>query len=159
MRKLRQQADRVPYIQRPEEMVGVIRFFVQARESAYDLLLELAASSNPKVAGTALAALGETRDERLAPYVAALQLRAQGGIKLQYELARCRVKLGDWDEIPLLISGLRDDDLWSRALCAKALRDATHLSHGFQPGGDESEREVAAQAWEAWLAAHKADVY
>jgi hypothetical protein len=158
-RKLRQQADRVPYIQRTEEMLAVIRFFVQARESAYDLLLEMAATSNPKVAGTALAALGETRDERLAPHVAALELRAEGGRQLQYERARCLVKLGDWSEMPLLVSGLRDDELWFRALCAKALRDATHLSQGFQPDGDEVEREAAAQAWEAWLVAREANVY
>jgi len=159
MRKLRQQADRVPYIQRTEEMMEVIRFFVQARESAYDLLLELAATSNPKVAGTALAALGETRDERLAPYVAALELRAEGGLQLQYERARCLVKLGDWGEMPLLVSGLRDDELWFRALCAKALRDATHLSQGYQPDADEVEREAAVQAWEAWLVAREADIY
>jgi HEAT repeat protein len=158
-RKLLEQAERVPYIQRTEEMVEVIRFFVQARESAYDLLLGMAATSNSKVVGTALAALGETRDERLAPYVAALELRAEGGRQLQYERARCLVKLGDWAELPVLVSGLRDDELWYRALCAKALRDATHLSQGFDPDGDEEEREVAAQAWEAWLVARETDLY
>jgi hypothetical protein len=158
-RKLVEQAERVPYIQRPEEMVEIIRFFVQARESAYDLLLEMAASSHPKVVGTALAALGETRDERLAPYVIALGLPAGGGRQLQYERARCLVKLGDWSELPTLVSGLRDDELWFRALCAKALRDATQLSQGFLPGGDEDEREVAVQAWEAWLVAREADLY
>lgn len=158
-RKLVEQADRVPYIQRTEEMVEIIRFFVQARESAYDLLLEMAVSPHPKVVGTALAALGETRDERLAPYVAAVDLRVGGGRQLQYERARCLVKLGDWSEMSILISGLRDDDLWSRALCAKALRDVTHLSHRFFPDGDEGEREVAVQAWEAWQVAREADLY
>lgn len=158
-RKLQQQADRVPYIQKTEEMMEVIRFFVQARESAYDLLLEMAVGSNPKVVGVAFSALGETRDERLAPYVAALELRAQGGRPLQYERARCLVKLGDWAEMPLLVSGLRDDELWYRALCAKALRDATHLSQGFRPDEEADEREVAVLAWEAWLVAREADVY
>lgn len=151
-RKLEEQASRVPYLQRTEDVLEVIRFFVQARESAYDLLLEMASSVEPKVAGTALAALGATRDERLAPFVRALEMQADGGRHLEYERARCLVKLGDWDDLSLLVSGLRDEGLMCRAQCFKALREATHLSHGFYPQGEEDEREAAVQAWEAWLA-------
>ncbi len=156
-RKLEYQASRVPYLQTTEEIVEVIRFFVQARESAYDLLLEMAQSPDAKVAGTALAALGSTRDQRLAPYVGALEMHGDGGRHLDYERARCLVKLGDWSDLPLLVAGLREDELLCRAQCFKTLREATHLSHGFYPQGDEETREVAVQAWESWLADRASD--
>ena len=91
------------------------------------------------------------------PFVRALEMQADGGRHLEYERARCLVKLGDWDDLPLLVSGLRDEGLMCRAQCFKALREATHLSHGFYPQGEEDEREAAVQAWEAWLADRASD--
>ncbi len=150
-RKLEEQASRVPYLRSPEEMMDVIQFFVQARESAYSTLLEMASGPDPKVVGVAFAALGATRDERLAPHVRAMTLQADGGTPLQYERARCLAKLGDWVDLPVLVRGLRDESLLSRAQCLKTLREETHQSFGFHPQGSESEREEAVQAWESWL--------
>ena len=70
--------------------------------------------------------------------------------RLRLELARTLVRLGDWDEMPRLIAGLRDPRLFTRSLCSKTLVEATGDARGYDPRGDEKDRERAVLRWEAW---------
>ena len=73
------------------------------------------------------------------------------------ERARTLVRLGDWDEIPRLIAGLRDDRLYTRSLCFEALQEATHETHGFDPRSADDVRESAVVRWERWWFARSGD--
>lgn len=156
-RQIDEQAARVPYLQRPEDFVDVIGFFVQAGEAAYPTLLELAAAEDPRAASTALAALGESRDARLVAHIRAIPWPPESERKLRYERARCLVKLGDWSPIELLVDGLEDDELLPRAQCFKALHQATNETFDYHPQGPEEERAAAVGRWRAWLAERELD--
>ena len=61
------------------------------------------------------------------------------------------MSLGDWEPMGILLSGLRDEKLWSRALTFKALRKVTNHTFGYQPQEEDREiREAAASRWDEW---------
>jgi HEAT repeat protein len=140
------------------ERLEQIRWFAGVGEPAYARLLELAEDERDDVAAAALAALGATLDRRLVPDIRDLDWapqRTQGDLGL--ERARTLVRLGDWSSIPVLIAGLRDPRIYTRALCADALREATHENHGFDPQADDAAREAAVQQWESWWKARNGE--
>jgi hypothetical protein len=65
--------------------------------------------------------------------------------------------LGDWSWSTVLIDGLESSSLWSRALCARTLRDTTRMSFGFDPRKDPAHSADAIARWRAWDAARRAD--
>ena len=142
------------------ERLEQIRWFASIGEPAFPALLQLAEDDRDDVAAAALDALGATRDRRLVPYVHELDWSAErlsGDLSLTR--ARALIRLGDWSEIPVLIAGLRDERIFTRALCLDALREATHETHGFDPRSEESLRETSVQAWEAWWNERAQDSY
>lgn len=148
--QIEDEAARLPY-SHGFDRLEQIRWFASIGEPAYPFLLRLANDGRDDVAAAALAALGATLDARLVPHIHALQWseeRAQGDIGL--ERARTLVRLGDWSEIPVLIEGLKDERLFTRSLCADALQEATHETHGFDPRSEKSEREKAVARWSQW---------
>ena len=133
------------------ERLEQIRWFASVGEPAYAKLLELACDERDDVAAGALAALGATRDRRLVPHIHELDWsieRYNGDLGL--ERARTLVRLGDWSEIPVLIQGLNDERLYTRALCQEALQEATHETLDYDPRAEVSERERAVRRWEQW---------
>ena len=144
-------AERLPYLQKIEDFRDEIAWFVQVGEPAYPTLLYLAEDEDPKVAGTALAALAGSADSRLVPFLAEIPWPAEDQPKLRYERARCHVKLGDWQPMGVLVEGLDDPDLWNRALCFKALRDETNQTFDYHPRLEGEEREASLAQWRAWL--------
>ena len=158
---LRQQiddeAERLPW-RHGVERLEAIRWFASVGEPAYPMLLTLATDSRDHVAASALAALGATGDRRLAEPLRIIPWpgdRFRGDVGL--ELARTLVRLGDWDEIPQLIRGLRDSRLFTRALCSKSLAEATGDARGFNPRDPEEDRERAVLRWEAWWLARSGE--
>lgn len=147
--EIEKQASRLPYAERLDERIDLITWFAGVGEPAYPTLLELSTDARPKVAGTALAALGATRDPRLIEPVRALELNAAEA-DLDLEKARALLMLGDWSGIPVLIDGLRDDRLYTRAICASALRDATRMGFEFDPTAEDGPRAEAIARWEDW---------
>jgi HEAT repeat protein len=106
---------------------------------------------NRHEAAAALAALGATLDRRLVSHIRLLEWSEERDqTDLGLERARALVRLGDWSKIPLLISGLRDGRVYTRALCLDALREATHETHGFDPRSDAGPRKKAIERWESW---------
>ena len=72
--------------------------------------------------------------------------------RARYERARCHVSLGDWEPMGILLEGLRDEQLWPRALSFKALRTATNQTFDYKPQEDDlAVREAATARWEDWL--------
>ena len=154
-REIDDQVQRVPYLNQPEEILGVLEFFVAAGEAAYPQLLEMAVSEDPRVAGTAFAALGSTRDQRLVPHILEIPEPPESSAMLRYEWARCLLKLGDWSQLAVLIDGLENEELIARAQCYKALNRATRQSFDYHPQAGLDERQRAVAEWRAWLAARE----
>ena len=61
-----------------------------------------------------------------------------------------RLSLGDWSEIPTLIGGLRDERLYTRSLCLRALEESTGETFRFDPRASLDDRERAVARWEDW---------
>ena len=151
-RQIDQHAARLPYLQKLDDFVAEIQWFVGAGEPAYATLLELAASEDTKVAGAALAALGSTNDARLVPHLEQIPWPAEDQARARYERARCHMKLGDWSHVDELISGLGDEDLYARSLCFRALHQATGESFDYHPKAEVEVREASMQLWNEWSA-------
>jgi hypothetical protein len=139
------------------ERVELITWFAGVGEPAYPTLLQMVLDPRKDVAGSALAALGATRDTRLVEPLRALPWPPHDSSDLALERARTLLRLGDWQMIPLLISGLRDERLLTRALCAQALWESTHERFGYDPKSEGDEREKTVVAWEAWWEQRKND--
>jgi hypothetical protein len=149
--QIEDQAKRLPWTHGVER-VELIAWFANAGEPAYGRLLELACDPSPDVAGSALAALGATGDKRLVEPLRDLPWPKPLDPTVEFERARTLTRLGDWNDIGVLIRGLRSDDVLTRTLCAQALNDATGEKFGYDPRGNELEREAAAKTWSEWLA-------
>lgn len=148
--QIEDEAARLPY-SHGFDRLEQIRWFASIGEPAYSVLLRLATDARDDVAAAALASMGATRDSRLVPHIQGLawsEERLRGDLGL--ERARTLVRLGDWSAMPVLIRGLRDARLYTRALCADALEEATHERFGFDPRAAESEREKSIARWEQW---------
>jgi len=146
--KIERNADRVPWTNVLDERVELIRWFAGVGEAAYPTLLELAADPRPIVSGTALAALGATRDPRLVEHVRALP--ATGSADIELEKARTLLMLGDWSQLNVLVRGLRDERHYTRAVSIRALREATQEDFGFDPSAEPEAREKAVAQWDSW---------
>lgn len=151
------QAKRMPWTHGMERL-ELIRWFAAVGEPAYPTLLEMVLDPRKDVAGSALAALGATRDSRLVDELHKLPWPAgYENTDLALERARTLLRLGDWQALPVLLRGLRSDDLMTRALSNQALFEATHEQFDFDPKGDPEAREQAVQKWEAWWTARNQD--
>lgn len=146
--KIEMNAAKVPWTNIIEQRVELIQWFAGVGEPAYPTLLELAADPRPIVSGTALAALGATRDARLVEHVRALP--ASGSPDIELEQARTLLMLGDWSRIDVLVGGLRDSRHYTRAISIRALREATQEDFGFDPSAAPEAREAAVKKWEKW---------
>lgn len=133
------------------ERVDLIGWFARCGEPAYPTLLQMVLDPRKDVAGAALAALGATRDSRLVEHLRELPWpEGEGQSDLALERARTLLRLGDWQMVPVLITGLRDERLLTRALCAQTLWEATHERFGYDPRGEADPREESVRRWEAW---------
>lgn len=147
--ELEENAARLPWTHGAER-IDLVRWFAGAGEPAYETLLQLALDARADVAGSALAALGSTRDERLVPYVRELAWSGEVPLNLRLERARALLMLGDWSEIPLLVDALEADDLSTRALAGYALYRATGDRRGFNPRDEAEVRAESVRRWRAW---------
>ena len=148
--QIEDEAARLPY-SHGFDRLEQIRWFASIGEPAYEVLLRLATDGRDDVAAAALASMGATRDSRLVPHIQGLawseeRLKSDLGL----ERARTLVRLGDWSAMPTLIQGLRDTRLFTRALCADALEEATNERFGFDPRADQGERDKSIARWEQW---------
>jgi hypothetical protein len=140
------------------ERVELIQWFAGIGEPAYSTLLELARDPRADVSGAALAALGATRDSRLVLHLRAIPpATGEGSVDLNLERARTLLRLGDWDSVPDLIEGLRDERPITRALCAQALFEATRERFDFDPRGEPEAREASIGRWDAWWQSRSQD--
>jgi len=142
-------AERLPWTHGIERL-ELLRWFVGLGEPGYETLLGLAEDPRPDVAGSALAALGSTRDQRLVPYIHTLDWPPGASQELELERARTLFMLGDWSQVSVLIDGLESDDIGTRALSGHALFRVTGDSMGFDPQGEPEERAVAVERWREW---------
>jgi hypothetical protein len=155
--RIEDQAKRLPWTHGVER-IDLIRWFAGVGEPAYPTLLAMVIDPRKDVAGSALAALGATRDSRLVDELHKLPWPdSQESNDLALERARTLLRLGDWQMLPMLIDGLRSEDLMTRALCNQALFEATHEKFDFDPKGDAEVREASVQRWEAWWKARSQD--
>lgn len=132
------------------ERVELIHWFAQVGEPAYPTLLQMVLDARKDVAGAALAALGATRDSRLVEPLRNLEWPDKNAQDLSLERARTLLRLGDWQMVPQLIEGLRDERLVTRALCIQALFESTHERLGFDARAEQPERAESIKKWEAW---------
>lgn len=146
------QLERLPWTHGAER-VEQIRWLAGVGEAGYAQILPVCADPRPDVAGSALAALGATGDSRLVEPLRNLDWPADGTLDkgLRFERARTYVRLGDWSQLRVLVAGLRDEELWTRAWCSQALFETTKQRFGFEPKASAEEREPAVQRWEQWL--------
>ncbi|MBI5363252.1 MAG: hypothetical protein HZA53_08740 [Planctomycetes bacterium] len=132
------------------ERVELVHWFAQVGEPAYPTLLGMVLDPRKDVAGSALAALGATRDHRLVVPLRSVAWPKDLESDLALERARTLLRLGDWQRVPELIQGLADDRLVTRALCIQALYEATHERFGFDARAEEPERAEAVKKWSDW---------
>ena len=59
--------------------------------------------------------------------------------------------------MPVLLRGLRSDELMTRAMCHQALVEATHEQFEFDPKADPAAREAGVQKWESWWTTRNQD--
>ncbi|MEM7310558.1 MAG: hypothetical protein AAF682_28035 [Planctomycetota bacterium] len=148
--QIQDEAARLPWTHGFERLEQ-IRWFALVGEPAYEMLLTLAEDERDDVASASLAALGETQDRRLVPHIHRLRwdaARRSGDLGL--ERARTLLRLGDWSEIPTLITGLKDERVYTRSLCIQALEGVTGQTFGFDPRGEPTDRVRAIDSWEVW---------
>jgi len=131
------------------ERVDLISWFATVGEPAYDTLLGFLADDRPEVVATVLAALGATGDSRLVPYLRDAESTGWTD-ELRLESARARVRLGDWQAMPVLIDGLESENQFKRALCAQTLFEATREDKGYAPNASLPERDEAVARWRQW---------
>ncbi len=154
--KIESQAQRLPW-SHGMDRVELIQWFASVGEPAYETLLNLVLDPRPDVSGAALAALGATRDSRLVQPLRDLPWPEADSPDLALERARTLLRLGDWSMVPLLMKGLEDQRLMTRALCGQALYESTHERFDFDPNGTEEERAASVQRWQAWWHARQTD--
>jgi hypothetical protein len=155
--QIEDKAKRLPWTHGVER-VEMIQWFAGVGEPAYGTLLALARDPRPDVAGAAWASLGATRDSRLVEYLREIPpAKGAEAVDLNLERARTLLRLGDWQSVPALICGLKDDRPITRALCSQALFEATHEKFDFDPRGTPESRELAIARWNEWWAARSQD--
>lgn len=147
--QIEDEAQRLPWTH-GRERIEQIQWFATVGEPAYPKLLELVQDSRADVAGSALAALGATRDSRLVNVLHQIEWKETATPALRYERARMFLRLGDWSHAPVLIAGLRDESTMSRALCAQALFESTGERLGYDAKEASIARDQAVLRWEAW---------
>ncbi len=154
---LKMNAERMPWLQGQTEQQEMIEWFSHAGESAYTILLELAADPRPKVANMAFAALAASRDQRLVEDLRMIPWSDDIPKPVQYSRARAHLKLGDWSHIGLLIDGLEDKVAYNRSLCARILKGATKNNFGYDYRMNEVDRAPALERWKRWYEERAAD--
>ncbi len=148
----------LPYLQSLSQFQAELTFFVNLGEPGYPAMLDLIEEGETKTAGIALAVLSSIADVRVIPYLQKIPWPPEDSPRARYERARCHVSLGDWEPMGILLEGLRDEQLWPRALSFQALRKVTNHTFGYQPQEqDVSVREAAASRWDDWYAGIQAD--
>jgi hypothetical protein len=147
--QIEDEAKRLPWTHGMERIES-IHWFASVGEPTYPTLLAMVLDPRPDVAGAALAALGATKDSRLVEPLRELPWPDDKKGDLALERARTLLRLGDWQMVPHLVAGLRDERVMTRALCIQALDEATHERLGFDPRGDPEKREASVVRWEAW---------
>lgn len=159
-REIEEHVAQVPYLQKPDDFLREVDWFVRVGEPAYETLLDVVRDSDPKVAGFALTVFAARGDARVVPHLAAIpwpEGDSPDQVQLRYERARCHVKLGDWEPMAILVDGLDDENLWNRAQCFKALRDETGHTFDYHPRLEAVEREEPIRRWREWLAERDLD--
>jgi len=148
--QIEDEAERLPWLHGVERLEA-IRWFASIGEPAYATLLKLAVDPRDEVAASALAALGATGDQRLVKPLKIIPWTDERmGGDLKMERARTLLRLGDWSEIPTLVGGLRDERLFTRSLCSRALEESTGETFRYDARASEEDRERAIQRWEDW---------
>ncbi|MCY2960185.1 MAG: hypothetical protein NTY35_08465 [Planctomycetota bacterium] len=147
--QIEDEAKRLPWTHGMERIES-IHWFASVGEPAYPTLLAMVLDPRADVAGAALAALGSTKDSRLVESLRELPWPDADHSDLALERARTLLRLGDWQMVPHLVKGLRDERMMTRALCIQALDEATHERFGFDPRADVDARETAVKRWESW---------
>ena len=148
--RIEDEAKRLPWTHGVER-VDAITWFAKVGEPAYPTLLQMVLDPRKDVAGSALAALGATRDSRLVEPLRALPWPAgEENSDLAFERARTLLRLGDWEMVPQLIHGLRSAQLVTRALCIQALAESTHERFEYDPRAQDDVREASVAKWESW---------
>ena len=155
--QIEDEAERLPWTHGFERLEQ-IRWFASVGEPGYETLLELAVDERDDVAAAALAALGATLDKRLVEPIRKLEWSEERlGSDLILERARALLRLGDWSNIPALIEGLKDERLYTRALCLEALTETTHETHNYDPRAEPNDRKAAIERWERWWSSRSRD--
>lgn len=141
-----------------DEYVRLSDWFQSVGEPAYPALLDLAGGNSARGRSFALsviAAMGERR--LLEPLREVLPFESLDRAGHRYEYARALVKLGDFSKIPVLIGGLEDENLYTRAVANEALKSATNNAIPFRADGPPEERAQAVAAWREWWSTRSAD--
>lgn len=159
-REIEDHVAQVAYLQKPDDFLREVDWFVRVGEPAYETLLDVARDPEPKVSGFALTVFAARGDARVVPHLARIpwpEGDSPDQVQQRYERARCHVKLGDWEPMSILVDGLGDEELWNRAQCFKALRDETSLTFGYHPRLEGEERAASIARWREWLVARNLD--
>jgi len=155
--QIEDEAKRLPWTHGMERLESIM-WFARVGEPAYPTLLDMVLDPRKDVAGSALAALGATKDSRLVEPLRALPWpEGMENTDLALERARTLLRLGDWQMVPILVKGLRDERMVTRALCIQALDESTHERFNFDPRAEPDVRELSIRKWEAWVSDRLAD--
>jgi len=156
--QIEEQIERLPWTHGAER-VEQIRWLAGVGEAGFELILPVCLDPRPDVAGAALAALGATGDNRLVVPIRELAWPADETLDkgLRLERARTLVRLGDWNQLTVLVEGLADEEYWTRSWCIQALHEATKRRFEFDPKGEPEQRAKSIERWREWIESRRVE--
>jgi len=127
---------------------SIIWELCQAGKDALPFLIEALQDESPTRRSRVLITLGNFRDPDIVKHIAPFLTDSDPQIHLV--AAAAMVRQGYRDGIPVLIRGLRNEDLRRREWCGLCLFDATGLHFGFHANDPLDRREFSIRKWEEW---------
>jgi len=148
----------VSVINSEDGYVELSDWFQSRGDQVYPKLLEMVATGDTRQRSFSLSVIAALRDQRLAmPLRAAMPESALDSKGHGYEYARALASMGDFSRLPLLIDGLQDDDIYTRALANDTLQKATRNAIPFKANATAEVRQEAVDAWMLWWERQQAD--
>jgi hypothetical protein len=138
---------RLPYESGPE-LHGLLLRLIAFESFAVDPVMACLDHENSKMRSSAAFVLGQIRDKKALPEL--IDLTEDDNKLVRFESARAVLEIGAWDTIPLLLSGLEDEDPQIRYLCYETLNRNTGESFGYDHVSTEEDRLRAVKKWQAW---------
>lgn len=155
LEKIQERVAQIPF-QHKQELLDNLLWLSQLGEQAIPSLVRSLSADDPKVRSSAAWVLGRMSDKRSIPFLRKGTTDTNEIVRL--EVSRSLLLLGDYSQVPVLISGLDSPQQHIRFLCFDALQSSTGKSFDYDHRiSDGIDRRGSVQRWQEWWAAQKSE--